>query len=205
MKRPQFVVLIPVKAPAVGKSRLRVPDHLRPGLATAFALDALEAARTTAGVVEVVVVTSDPGFAAHCDDLGVSTVPDAGGLNTSLAAAALSLSRRRDEALPVALCADLPCLRPEDLAAALDQVAAGGSWFVADAEGVGTTMYAAPYAAFAPRFGSGSRAAHVADGALEVVGDLPSLRRDVDDEDTLAAALLLGPGRFTRDAVALLP
>ena len=79
MKHPPFVVIVPVKAPTLGKSRLRVPEHLRPGLATAFALDALDAALGTSGVVEVVVVTADDAFAQRCTDLGVTTLP--GNLN----------------------------------------------------------------------------------------------------------------------------
>jgi 2-phospho-L-lactate guanylyltransferase len=205
MKRPQFVVLVPVKAPALGKSRLHVPEHVRPGLATAFALDSLHAARETPCVTEVVVVTADPGFTARCAGLGIATLPDGDGLNASLAGAAAAVRCRLPDAIPVALCADLPCLRSEDLAEALAQVSDGGTWFVADAEGTGTTMYAAPYDVFAPRFGTGSRGAHTAAGANEIVGDLASLRRDVDDEATLAEALRLGPGAFTRDAVALLP
>ena len=204
MKRPQFVVLLPVKAPALGKSRLRVPEHVRPGLATAFALDALNAARSTPGVTEVVVVTSDAGFAERCSALGVDTLPDApGDLNASLVAAAVVVSARLPDAVPVALCADLPCLQPEDLAQALAQVD-GGAWFAGDSEGVGTTMFAAPYDAFAPRFGARSRAAHLSAGASEVAGGLRSLRRDVDDEATLAEALRLGVGAFTRDAAALM-
>lgn len=205
MKRPQFVVLIPVKAPALGKTRLLVPDHLRPELAAAFALDALAATRATTVVSEVVVVTSDRGFATRCADLGVLTVRDGDGLNASLVGAAARVRSRLPEVVPVALCADLPCLRPDDLAAALAQVACGGSWFVGDADGSGTTMYAAPYDAFSPRFGVGSREAHSEAGAAEVVGDLPSLRRDVDDELTLAEALRLGVGPATSAVVALLP
>lgn len=205
MKRLQFVVLVPVKAPALGKSRLRVPEHVRPGLATAFALDALHAARETPAVTEVVVVTADPGFTSRCTELGIATLPDGDGLNASLVGAAAAVRSRLRDAVPVALCADLPCLRPDDLAEALAQVAGGGTWFVADADGTGTTMYAAPYDAFEPRFGTGSRRAHTAAGAIEVVGELHSLRRDVDDEATLAEALRLGPGPFTHDAVALLP
>jgi len=205
MKRPPFVVLVPVKAPALGKTRLRVPAHLRPGLATAFALDVVDAALATPGVVEVVVVTADAAFATRCSDLGVTTLPDGGGLNGSLVSGAATVRSRHPGAVPVALCADLPCLRPDDLADALDQVAAGGAWFVADADGTGTTTYAAPYDAFAPRFGVGSRAAHLAAGARPVAGDLPTLRRDVDDEQALTAALALGPGPHTRAAVALLP
>jgi 2-phospho-L-lactate guanylyltransferase len=203
MKHPPFVVLLPVKAPTLGKSRLRVPEHLRPGLATAFALDALAAARGTPGVVEVVVVTADAAFAQRCTDLGATTLPDAGNLNGSLVAAAAAVRPRHPGAVPVALCADLPCLRAADLAAALDQFAAGGAWFVADADGTGTTTYAAPYDDFAPRFGPGSARAHAAAGARAVVGELATLRHDVDDQESLLRAVELGPGAHTRDAVAL--
>jgi 2-phospho-L-lactate guanylyltransferase len=203
MKHPPFVVLLPVKAPTLGKSRLRVPEHLRPGLATAFALDALDAARGTPGVVEVVVVTADAAFAQRCTDLGATTLPDAGNLNGSLVAAAAAVRPRHPGAVPVALCADLPCLRAADLAAALDQVAVGGAWFVADSDGTGTTTYAAPYDDFAPRFGPGSARAHAAAGARAVVGELATLRHDVDDQESLLRAVELGPGAHTRDAVAL--
>lgn len=205
MKRPSFVVLVPVKPPALGKSRLRVPDHLRPGLATAFALDAVSAARLADGVAEVVVVTADSALAERCRSAGIASEPDADGLNASLVAAARSVRRRLPDAVPVALCADLPCLVPQDLVAALDQAAPGGAWFVADADGQGTTTYVAPYDAFDPRFGAGSRAAHLAGGAREVGGSLETLRRDVDDEAALAAALRIGVGAHTADAVALLP
>ncbi len=203
MKRPQFVVLVPVKAPALGKSRLRVPDHLRPGLATAFALDAVHAARLTTGVVEVVVVTSDRDFAVRCHGLGVATLPDGDGLNGSLVDGAASVRSRWPGATPVALCADLPCVQPEELAEALGQVATGGRWFVADHTGLGTTAYAAPYDAFEPHFGTDSARAHRAAGAREVVGELAGLRHDVDDQASLLAAVGLGPGAHTRDAVAL--
>lgn len=205
MKRPPFVVLVPVKSPALGKTRLQVPDHLRPGLAAAFARDTVTAARRTPGVAEVVVVTADPEVTAHARQHGLTTEPDSGGLNGSLRAAARSVRSRHPGAVPVALCADLPCLRPADLEAALAQVGAGACWFVADADGRGTTTYAAPYDAFDPRFGVHSRTAHLAAGAVEVRGALETLRRDVDDEAALAAALRLGVGAFTADAVALLP
>jgi len=204
MKHPQFVVLVPVKAPAIGKTRLRVPEHVRPGLATAFALDTLRAARETLAVTDVVVVTSDPGFVMRCAELEITTVPDGEGLNASLVGAAAAVRTRWPEAIPVALVADLPCLRSEDLAEALTQIAGVGAWFAADEDGTGTTMYAAPYGAFEPQFGTGSRVAHLRAGAIEIVGDLPSLRRDVDDEAGLAEALRLGAGPSTRDAVALL-
>jgi 2-phospho-L-lactate guanylyltransferase len=204
MQRPQFVVLVPVKDPDVGKSRLQVPPHVRPRLAAAFALDTVHAARETAGVVEVVVVTADEGFAAVVAELGFAHLDDAGDLNESLAAAAGAVRERHPAAAPVALCADLPCLLARDLAAALRAVPDGAAAFVADRQGSGTTMYVAPYDDFAPAFGHASAAAHALSGAVALADELPTLRHDVDDEPSLVAALRLGVGRFTQDVVTVL-
>lgn len=204
MERPQFVVLVPVKDPDVGKSRLLVPAHLRPGLASAFALDTLHAARDAKGVAEVVVVTADEGFAAVAADLGFARLDDSGDLNQSLAAAAAAVREQHPTASPVALCADLPCLRPADLEDALRAVPGGAAAFVADAAGSGTTMYAAPYDDFAPGFGHASAAGHARSGAVPLAGDLLTLRHDVDDESSLVAAMRLGVGRFTQDVVTVL-
>jgi 2-phospho-L-lactate/phosphoenolpyruvate guanylyltransferase len=205
MERPRFVVLVPVKDPDVGKSRLRVPAHLRPGLASAFALDTVHAAREAGSVDEVIVVTGDPAFAGVVSELGFAYLGDAeGGLNASLVAAADAVHDRHPEARPVALCADLPCLRVADLTAALDALPDSGAAYVADTDGTGTTLYAATYDAFEPRFGHASAAAHAGAGAVAVRGDLPTLRRDVDDEASFAAALRLGVGRFTQDVVPVL-
>lgn len=200
MKHPRHVLLVPVKAPSLGKSRLQVPDHLRPELATAFALDTITAAREAADVIELVVITSDHAFTEHCAALGVPTVPDGAGLNDSLVGAAAVVRRRLPAALPVGLCADLPSLRPSDLEAALIQIDAATPWFVSDAAGTGTTLYAAPYDAFFPRFGTGSAAAHRRSGAREVEGLLPTLRHDVDDHAALVEALAWGVGPHTRTA-----
>ena len=97
----------------------------------------------------------------------------------------------------MALCADLPALRPDDLESALGALAVRAASFVADAAGTGTTMYAAPLDSFDPRFGPGSRAAHLRAGAVAVEGDLVSLRQDVDDLDDLHRVLRLGVGPHT--------
>ncbi len=47
--------------------------------------------------------------------------------------------------------------------------------FVPDAAGVGTTLYAAAYDEFDPRFGPGSRAAHLDAGARELADAAPSV------------------------------
>ena len=55
------VVLLPVKPPAWGKSRLgELPDAVRRDLAEAFALDTLQACLDARGVDAVLVLTDDP-------------------------------------------------------------------------------------------------------------------------------------------------
>jgi 2-phospho-L-lactate guanylyltransferase len=203
-----FVVVVPVKSPGIGKSRLVGLDGVdRRSLAAAFASDTVAACVRTDRVVGVLVVTEDPELAATLSVLGAETCGDGPepGLNPALRYGAAVAARRWPDAVPVALLADLPALLPADLRAALDQVGgrpAGAASYVADADGTGTTLYAAPYDAFAPRFGAGSAAAHAAAGAVPVEGALPTLRRDVDDVTGLRAALALGVGTATR---ALLP
>ncbi|UMG93078.1 hypothetical protein [Nocardioides sp. TF02-7] len=143
---PRHVVVVPVKPPVVGKSRLLgVPDDQRTALAAAFATDTVGACLETPGVARVLVTTDDARFAAALGGLGADTCPDgATGLNEALVQAVAEARRQWPALLPVALCADLPALRPADLAAALD-AAGGRSAYVADVEGTGTTLYTAPH------------------------------------------------------------
>lgn len=201
---PDFVALVPVKPPRVGKSRLGdVEDVRRRDLAGAFALDTVAAVVAAPEVAQVLVVTDDAAFSRDLVALGCASMPDGQthDLNASLRLAAAEAERRWPDLQPVAVCADLPALRAADLGAAL-RGAAGGAWFVSDADGVGTTLYTAPYDEFVPRFGVGSRLAHQASGAREVEGDLASLRCDVDDVDDLRAALRLGVGERTAAVTA---
>lgn len=203
----RFAVLLPVKPLAVAKSRLAgLGDETRRSLARAFALDTAAACLASQEVGGVLVVTDDALVAAALGAIGCAAIPDgvSDDLNGSLRQAAAEAHRRWPGLAPVALCGDLPALDPADLDAALRSVASGTSAYVADAEGVGTTLYTAPVGAFAPRFGLDSRALHEALGAQPVGGVLPTLRRDVDDEDDLRAAAALGLGVHTREAVASL-
>jgi 2-phospho-L-lactate/phosphoenolpyruvate guanylyltransferase len=197
MSSLEYAVVVPVKPPAVGKTRLvGLPDETRRELAAAFALDTVAACLATPRVASVMAVTDDARFARQLADLGCAVLPDgpSGDLNTSLRLAAAEAVRRWPALHPVALCADLPALTAADLADALTQVTGSGAWFVADAAGTGTTMYAAPLSEFAPRFGPDSRRAHLDSGAVEVTGALASLRQDVDDRDDLERARALGLG-----------
>lgn len=201
----RFAVLVPVKPPALGKSRLAgLPDEQRTALATAFARDTVAAALAATRVAEVMVVTDDAAFAALAAADGCATLPDGvtGDLNASLVQAALEAGRRWPSYAVAAVCADLPALRSGDLDTALAMVPADGAGFVADALGEGTTTYAAGSAAlFDPRFGRGSRDAHAGAGAVEVEGDLASLRQDVDDVGDLGRAMVLGVGPHTARAM----
>lgn len=197
--RVRYVALVPVKPPSVGKSRLGPAGERRQELAAAFALDTTAACLATSEVARVLAVTDDAAFARLLAAAGCEVLPDgpSGDLNASLRLAAAEAHRRWPDLRPAAVCADLPALRPEDLGEALRAAARHPTAFVVDAAGTGTTLYAAAYDAFRPRFGPDSRSAHLADGAVELAGELSSLRQDVDDLADLGRAAHLGLGPHT--------
>src|SRR5215207_131082 len=190
----------PVKRLAVAKSRLYVPGRPRPdhaALALALAVDTVAAAGAAAGVARVLVVTDDPEAAAAVRAAGALVVddePDAG-LNPALTYGAGRAAAIDPTAGVALLSADLPALHPAEPTAALGVAAGYARSFVPDAAGGGTTLLAAaPGVPVDPRFGAGSAAAHRASGAAVLTGDWPTLRRDVDTADDLAAAAELGLG-----------
>ncbi|WP_370039582.1 2-phospho-L-lactate guanylyltransferase [Nocardioides sp.] len=200
---PTYAVVVPVKPPARGKSRLvGIADGAREDLAAAFALDTVTACLAAERVGAVLVATDDARFSAALAATGAPCIPDgdSSDLNATLRQTAAEARRRWPAMRPVALCADLPALDPADLDAALGSpVLAGGvAGFVADAAGIGTTLYSASWEAFDPRYSEGSRLAHLDAGAVEVTGPLTTLRRDVDDLPDLQAAAALGVGGHTR-------
>jgi 2-phospho-L-lactate guanylyltransferase len=203
---PAWTVVIPVKRTEIAKSRLAAayPRHRR-ALARAFAVDTTAAALRTDGVAEVVVITDDREVAEQVADLGAVVVPDEpdAGLNPALDHAA-DLATRSGHGV-AALSADLPALRPDELAAALRQCARRRS-FVADAAGTGTTLLGAPDGGpLDPRFGRDSAKAHLVSGAAPVdLDDIDSVRRDVDTAADLAAATRLGVGPRTTAVLAVI-
>jgi 2-phospho-L-lactate guanylyltransferase len=200
-EQPGWGVVVPVKRLAEAKTRLRaggagVP-HER--LVLALALDTVRAVLACPVVVEALVVTDDAAAAGRLRALGARVVPDtpAAGLNAALTYGA-GLVAAPDRWVAV-LAADLPALRPAELADALRATVRGGRrGFVPDAAGSGTTLLAAPPGvAVDPRFGPESAARHLASGARRLDGDWPSLRRDVDTAADLAEADRLGLGPHT--------
>ncbi|MEV5161468.1 2-phospho-L-lactate guanylyltransferase [Streptomyces sp. NPDC053728] len=201
-------LVVPLKPLARAKSRLgrAVGGALRPRLALAFAQDTVSAALSCRAVGDVVVVTDDPVAGAALAALGARAVADtpAAGLNAALEHGARAALARRGGAAVAVLNADLPALRPDELARVLEFSSAFPRAFVSDAQGIGTTfLSSAPGVELRPAFGGASRARHLASGAVEVaLPGLDSVRRDVDTGDDLGAALALGVGRFTAGLAA---
>lgn len=200
--------MIPLKPLMRAKSRLAptAGNALRPGLALAFAQDTVAAAGACAAVRDVVVVTDDTRAGHELAALGARIVPDTpqAGLNAALAHGGHSVRAARPAAPLAALNADLPALRPTELARVLASAAAFPRAFLPDAAGIGTTLLsAAPGAELFPAFGGASRARHTASGAVELPLDgVDSVRQDVDTGDDLRAALALGVGPHTAKAAA---
>jgi 2-phospho-L-lactate/phosphoenolpyruvate guanylyltransferase len=205
-------LLVPIKPLHLAKSRLlgaadgglgRTDVHA--DLVAAVAWDTITAARQAPGVLEVVVVTSDPKLTASLAKQGVEVLADvpADGLNAALRHGDEVLRQRTSVTRVGALQADLPALRPGELAAALE-AASEDRAFCADRHGTGTTLLLAePGQPLDPRFGPGSAAAHLDSGATKLDGPWESLRCDVDTRSDLELATALGLGSRTSAQLAL--
>ncbi len=203
-----FAVLLPVKSPGSGKSRLSaLPDDDRRRLAAAFATDAVAACTTTPGVALVVVVSDDDAFAASLAGDGVLACADpGGGLNAAIrhgAAMAHDLApwgSARPRSSPMSRRSRPPTWRqPSTTQTAPSCPGRASSWTPTERGRRSTPRRTTPSTlASAPA----SAAAHLAAGAAPVPGELATLRRDgVDDLDGLTEALALGVGRATAAAV----
>ncbi|ANJ09686.1 2-phospho-L-lactate guanylyltransferase [Streptomyces parvulus] len=206
----QWTLVVPVKPLARAKSRLSdtADDGVRPGLALAFALDTVAAALACQAVADVAVVTDDARAGRELAALGAAVVRDEprGGLNAALAHGSAAVRAARPGTPVAALNADLPALRPAELARVL---AAAGKFtraFLPDAAGIGTTLLtAAPGTELSPAFGPDSRLRHRASGAVELsLGAVDSVRQDVDTGGDLRTALALGVGPRTAAVAARL-
>src|SRR5258705_6375864 len=103
----RWPLILPVKRLPVGKSRLRPAGD---ALVLAIALDTIAAA---AECGDVLVVTSDATVRAAASALGAAWLDDPGDLNAAIRAGEAAVGRGHPRA---ALLADLPALRPIELA-----------------------------------------------------------------------------------------
>jgi 2-phospho-L-lactate/phosphoenolpyruvate guanylyltransferase len=200
-------LVVPVKLLAQAKSRLSgLAGPPRAELALAMAADTVAAAAAAPAVATVIVITDDPAVSGELAALGALILPDepAAGLNPALAFGAEYAEAKWPGRGRAGLAGDLPALRPGELGLALAAAARHPQAFVPDAEGTGTTLYAAaPGTPFRPRFGAASRARHAAAGAVELeIPGLASLRRDVDTVDDLRRAASIGLGPRTTAVLA---
>ncbi|XUL91346.1 2-phospho-L-lactate guanylyltransferase [Streptomyces galilaeus] len=204
----QWTLVIPLKSLARAKTRLSdtAGDGLRPGLALAFAQDTVAAVLACPAVRDVAVVTGDALAGRELAALGARIVADepGDGLNAALRHATTVVRVSRPESAVAALNADLPALRPMELARVLDAAAEFPRAFLPDAAAIGTTLLTARAGReLRPAFGTDSRARHRASGAAELALDaVDSVRQDVDTGEDLRAALVLGVGPRTAAAAA---
>jgi 2-phospho-L-lactate guanylyltransferase len=170
-----------------------------------MARDVRDAVLAWHDVEEIVIVTRDPRWRSLLDARRLRFVADSpsDSLNEALRRGAATCRSTRPGHGVAALTADLPALRPTELGVALGQADGAGTFFVPDARGDGTTLFAArSHAQFWPQYGIGSRARHIEAGALEVHGgEMSGIRNDVDTLQDLDRARALGLGRHT-DVVA---
>lgn len=206
MGRPaeKWAIVVPVKRLDAAKTRLQLDPDVRIELALAIASDTVRAALACPSTAVVIAVSDDSRAAPVLRALGAVVVPDRpdAGLNPALQHGA-KVAEVPAGAGVAALAADLPALRPEDLANVLEATAQHGVVVVADAAGAGTTLLAAAEAArFEPMFGTESRARHVAAGAVDLSESAGlSLRCDVDTIADLTTAYRLGLGPATTHVV----
>ncbi len=196
-----WTLVVPVKTLVAAKTRLSAAagPH-RAALAVAIACDTVEAALSCALVARVIVVTGDPVAAKALGEVGAHVVGDPEeGLNAALRHGALEAVRLAPGDPVGALQADLPALRPAELARVLTAAAEFGQMFLPDAAEIGTTFYGVrPGVPFTPGFGGESRDRHLRRGAKELCVDgVESVRHDVDTPDDLRLALTLGVGPRT--------
>lgn len=204
---PGWTVIVPIKELAGAKSRLGLPQA--PDLMYAFAVDTLTAVSATDAVTEILVASRDPRVMDLARSLGVRVVDDRDQVGINAAATHAAQQRVGRGGIAV-MVADLPALTPAAMTLALRLAAAHPTAVLPDADGDGTTMwFASATSPVRPRFGPASRAAHVADGAVDLVDAHPQHREglwparcDVDTAAGLERATGVGVGSAT---LALLP
>jgi 2-phospho-L-lactate guanylyltransferase len=210
-----WVVVVPVKAPGRAKSRLtEFSDSDRAALATAFALDVIDALVGCSFVGTIRVVTDDTDFAALARETGCQVLDDpTDSLNRAIVFGARFDSEGGSPGPngPVAVVvSDLPCATSKAFDSLFDQCLAAlygpaprAQAFLRDQAGHGTTFLAARAPGeLNPLFGPHSAEAHIGVGALELGNIDPSLRLDVDTAAELTTARKLGVGPHTAAVLA---
>lgn len=193
--------VVPQKALAGAKSRLEgvLSANARTALSVALLRNVCAAVRAAAGVESVVVMTPDPATRAQAAAWGIPALTDPSpGLNAALAQVVRDAAR---SCAVLVVAADLPLLRPDDVAALLAAGRSGRLVLAPSKEGTGTNaVLVPPGMTFHPAYGVGSLTAHRR-GARSLGYDVVEIRRpglafDVDTEADLRAVLLRDLGLY---------
>lgn len=195
----QWRLIIPVKGQVAAKTRLHPPVGVaRADLAHAFALDTITAAASSMPPGHLVVVTSDRLTATFVSELAGTVLPDPGkGLNPAIRKGIDHVREVLGPGPTAILLGDIPTLRAQDLATALEKCSQFRRAFVPDAAGIGTVLLSALSPQdLDPQFGARSAREH-ARSCERLELQLPALRTDVDDDEALRKAMALGVGRHT--------
>ena len=204
-------LIIAVKRLDAAKSRLSAlfGSGAREQVVLAMLVDTITAARAVPAVESITVVTPDELAAAAARDLGAAVVADPtptghrDPLNNAILAACTAAAPTTSNI--VVLQGDLPALRSDELRDAVAAAAVHPRSFVADRLGTGTSALFAFGVPADPRFGADSARRHRDSGAVELLGDWPGLRCDIDTPEDLAEARQLGIGAATAAQIGSSP
>lgn len=192
--------MIPVVVPFRSGGKSRLPEEIRVEAALAMLGDVLAAA---ASFGPTRLVTADPAAVLVAQELGAGVVDEPGGGQGAAVAAGLE----GVDGPCLVVNADVPRVRPSDLAALAIPARSGTVSIVAARDGT-TNALGLPWAeAFAPLYGAGSAAQFRAHArALGLVLHDVRLRNIEDDVDTLADLERVGrrAGPRTRALLAVL-
>ena len=200
-------LIVAVKRLAAAKTRLApmFSAPARENIVLGMLVDTLSAAARVSSVGLITVVTPDEAAAAAAIDAGAHVLADPtpdghpDPLNNAIAAAERVVSKSVSNI--VVLQGDLPAMQTRELSEAIAEGRRHPRSFVADRLGTGSAALCAFGVALDSRFGFNSAALHRHSGAIELTGEWPGLRCDIDTPEDLAIARGLGIGPATARAI----
>lgn len=200
-------LIVAVKRLSAAKTRLAsaFPSDVLEGVVLAMLIDTIIAASSVMSVRAITVVTPDAVAAKTVRELGARALVDPtpqghpDPLNNALSVAEAAI--RAETPNVGVLQGDLPALQPRELAEAIARARRNRRSFVSDRHGTGTSALFAFGVPLVPEFGTDSARRHRLSGAVELTGEWPGLRCDIDTPGDLATALGLGVGTVTKNTV----
>jgi 2-phospho-L-lactate/phosphoenolpyruvate guanylyltransferase len=200
-------LVIAVKRLTAAKTRLApiLSASAREGVVLAMLMDTITAAASVAALRSITIVTPDEVAADAARQLGAKVLVDptpAGHrdpLNNAISEAEVMV--RAETPNIVVLQGDLPALQAHELAQAISAGRAHRRSFVGDRHGTGTSALLAFGVPLNPLFGADSAQRHRDSGAIELTGEWPGLRCDIDTPDDLRTARIIGVGAATAQAI----